>query len=485
MKAKIPATLAMLFFGSLGSPAWAADEQKFVFETWTKQKIEAFGGSFEVPENRNAEGSRMIPIKYVRLRATGNEAGPPIVYLAGGPGGSGIAAIQYRLRMFMAMRKHGDVIALDQRGTGASNVVPRCQSKQAVPTTTVTSDEDYVRYHRQALQECLEFWRQNGVDLAGYNTIENAHDLEALRVHLGAEKIVLWGTSYGSHLALAALREIEGSIAKVVISSAEGLDQTIKLPLRFDAYLTRLQAAVGRQPAAKAAYPDIKALMRRVHAQLDRKPVLVKLKNKDGAKVDYLLQRRDMQLLAASLCADPRSAAILLNIYRQLDRGSLETFERVPARLLPDNLADPGGAISFDGMPVAMDIASGMTRKHQAVVAEQATKAIVGPYLDPTFHFDGMAPELDLGDAFRRAPVSSVPVLVLSGTLDGRTFIESQRKAVSGLENASLITVRNAGHNLFDESSSELQEAIDRFMEGKPGSSTATIAIELPDLAPM
>lgn len=474
------AVVAMLFFGSLARPAWSADEQSFVFETWSKQKIEAFRGAFEVPENRNAKGSRRIPIRYVRLPATGSKAGPPIVYLAGGPGGSGITAINYRYRMFMAMRKHGDVIALDQRGTGDSNVVPPCQSKQSVPTTTATSDEDYVRYHREALKECLEFWKQSGVDLAGYNTVENARDLEALRLHLGAERIVLWGTSYGSHLALAALKEIEGSIAKVVISSAEGLGQTIKLPSRFDDYLSRLQAAIDTQPAAKAVFPDIKALMRRVHAQLDRKPVLVKLNAAGGAKVDYLLQRRDMQLLAATLCADPRSAVLLLRLYRQLDQGREPSLQHIPARLLPDHLTHPG-SIVFAGMPVAMDIASGMTRAHKAVVAEQAKTAIVGPYLDPTFYLDDLAPELDLGDGFRREPVSEVPVLVLSGTLDGRTFIESQREAVSGLRNATVITVRNAGHNLFDERSADISATIDRFMEGQSLVLDA-LTVELPDV---
>ncbi|MBB3061525.1 pimeloyl-ACP methyl ester carboxylesterase [Microbulbifer rhizosphaerae] len=96
------------------------------------------------------------------------------------------------------------------------------------------SDRRYIEYHRDALRECLAFWRESGVDLAGYNTVENTRDLDALRRHLGAKKIVLWGTSYGSHLALAALKEMEDRVERVVISSAEGLDQTVKLPARTD-----------------------------------------------------------------------------------------------------------------------------------------------------------------------------------------------------------------------------------------------------------
>lgn len=187
------------------SPALSAPlkgEEKFTFETWSKQEADGYRGSFEVPENRHNKHSRLIPIKYVRFPATGEQPGPPIVYLAGGPGGSGIMAVNYRFDMFMALREYGDVIALDQRGTGASDVLPECRSRQVIPTTIPVSDRSYIEYHRDALRECLAFWRESGVDLAGYNTVENTRDLDALRRHLGAKKIVLWGTSYGSHLAL-------------------------------------------------------------------------------------------------------------------------------------------------------------------------------------------------------------------------------------------------------------------------------------------
>lgn len=461
----------------------ASNEQPFVFETWSKHKIEALRGVFMVPENRKVRDSRMIPIRYVRLPATGDTNDAPIVYLAGGPGGSGIQAINYRYQMFMYMRRYGDVIALDQRGTGASNVIPECRSHQIISTARATSDQKYATAHRAALKGCLAFWKHRGVDLAGYNTVQNARDLDALRQHLGADEIILWGTSYGSHLALAALKEMEAGIARVVLSSVEGLDQTIKQPARTDAYLGRLQQAIDSQPKAKAAYPDIKALMHRVHAKLDRKPVLLKRKTGDGATFNYLLQRRNMQVIASSLISDPDDAARLLGIYGVIDRGSEPSFAGIPARKLPESLFASDKPILFDGMPIAMDLASGMTADHRSIVTHQARTAILGTYLNYTLQFDGVAPELDLGDDFRAAPVSDVPVLVLSGTLDGRTYVEGQREAVSGLRNATIITIRNAGHNLFDDPTKEMLDSIDRFMRGK-AMRDATISVDLPNMAP-
>lgn len=465
------------------APALAAEDDPFVFETWGKQRIEAFRGELQVPENRQVEGGRTIPLKYVRLPATGEASGPPIVYLAGGPGGSGIQAINYRHDMFQAMRRYGDVIALDQRGTGASNTLPECRSTQTLPIDRPTGDRGYVDYQRRALQECLAFWRRSGVDLAAYDTIENAHDLDALRRHLGAEQIVLWGTSYGSHLALAALREIEDGIDRVIISGVEGLDQTIKLPARTDGYLDRLQAAIDTQPGAKAAYPDIKALMRRVHAQLEREPVSVALRTRQGTQAGYLLQTRDMQLTAAGMVADPASAAQLLQLYLALDQGRAPPFERIPARLLPDALAEPGEPIALSAMPVAMDLASGMSSDRRATVEEQAKSAVFGRYMDPALLFDGLASDLDLGDAYRSRPASDVPVLAFAGTLDGRTDIASQREAIAGLEQVTFVTVRNAGHNLYDRPTQEMLAIIDRFMHGQPVEDVE-IAVELSTMAP-
>jgi pimeloyl-ACP methyl ester carboxylesterase len=470
----------LLSFG-LRQAAFGANEERFTFETPSGERVEAFRGSFAVPENRAVATSRELTIRYVRLPALGTKTGPPIFYLAGGPGGSGIEAINYRYPIFAAMRAYGDVIALDQRGTGASNVVPSCRSSQTVPLRTVTSDLQFLGMFRSALKECLVFWKRGAADLAGYNTVENAKDLDALRQHLGVDKVVLWGTSYGAHLALAALREMPSGIDRVVLSSVRGLDQTIKLPVRADEYIRRLQEAVDTQPQAKAAYPDIAALMGRVHRKLERTPVLVKLNSGGVTKVDYLLQRKDMQLITASLMSDPAGAARFLQVYLALDRGIDPRIDQIPARLLPDYLADPTRPIQFEAMPIATNLASGVTKQRRLTVHEQIKSSLLGRYLDQSLAYDGIAPSLDLGDGFRSKPVSNIPVLVFAGTLDGRTDIEDQRLSVSGLTNATIVTVRNAGHNLFDQPV-ELLAAIHAFMAGQHLQST-TITVGLPNLA--
>ncbi|MBU2278351.1 MAG: alpha/beta hydrolase, partial [Gammaproteobacteria bacterium] len=279
------------------APQVFANEKNIVFEN-DGQKVLAFEGMIEVSENRSKPNSRKIPLKYIRFPATGNKAGSPIIYLAGGPGGSGIAAAQYpnfRFPLFMALREFGDVIALDQRGTGASDDTPECISKQKVPTTKVLSDNEIAAIYKKAAKECVDFWTSQGVDVWGYTTQESVQDLNDLRQHFKAEKVTLWGISYGSHLALASLNSISKHIDKVVIASAEGLDQTVKYPAQTDAYFDRLQLAINQQPAAAKAYPDLKQLMRRVHAQLEKKPLALSVPQKDGSQLELLFQRSHLQ----------------------------------------------------------------------------------------------------------------------------------------------------------------------------------------------
>ena len=128
-----------------------------------------------------------------------------------------------------------------------------------------------------------------------------------------------------------------------------------------------------------------------------------------------------------------------------------------------------------------MDLASGITLSRHQKVLEQAETAILGTALNfPMPLLVGLDPKLDLGDGFRSKPMNDIPTLLFSGTLDGRTYPDSQSEAVSGLSNLTHIQVINAGHNLY-MSSPEIVTRINQFLGGKlvePGA----INLPIPDL---
>jgi pimeloyl-ACP methyl ester carboxylesterase len=411
------------------------------------QQVQALAGTFKVREHRQQADSRMLTLHYVRFPSTNPNPGPPIIYLAGGPGGSGIAtARDRRFGLFMALREVADVIALDQRGTGQSNDLPDCDSDQYLPQDRPIDDQAYLSLQQQALEFCFAQWRQHGVNVQAYNTLESVSDLDDLRRHLGAEKISLWGISYGSHLALAAIRQMPEQLHQVIIASAEGLDQTIKYPARTDAYFKRLQTYLNSNRSEPVDYLD---LMRGVHQQLRQQPLLLEWQNEAAQTVRYYVQARDMQQLAAAMISDPGRAQQVLQLYHALSMGIHAPLQNIVQRFM-----SPEQAIRFRPMSTAMDLASGISPSRRAVIAQQSQSAVLGSYLNFSLHFTDQAlkHQLDLGEAFRSTPVSDVPTLLISGTLDGRTYIESQLEATSGLSNRQLITVINGGHNLFKSS---------------------------------
>jgi pimeloyl-ACP methyl ester carboxylesterase len=460
--------------GEATTTAMAENESPITFTADNGQSTGAFEGYFRVPENRNKADSRELNIHYVRFPALTDNPGAPIVYLAGGPGGSGIATAKWRrYGLFQAMRQYGDVIALDQRGTGKSEDVPVCESSQIMHTHKHWDEQSMAALYRQAFSECLQFWQQQGADIEGYTTVQNALDINALRDHLGADKVTLWGISYGSHLALASLKLFPEKIDKVIIASAEGLDQTVKLPARTDKYFGDLQKVIDQQPQLKARFPDIIATMRRVQAQLAAEPVRVQVPVEEGEPMDFLFQPVHLQILASMVIADPGSyVGMLLGLYHSLEQGDTRMLQGVLSRNLLNN--DP---IKMRIMPTAMDIASGISARRLKQVKEQAKQSLLGGMLNfPMPHLVNVYKPLDLGEGFRQDPVSDVPTLLLTGTLDGRTYPQGQAEAVARLTNLTQVMVINAGHNLYTSSPEVLTAIKDFLARGK----TRTRQIELP-----
>ena len=329
-----------------------------------------------------------------------------------------------------------DVIALDQRGTGFSNHIPRCVADRRLDPAEVLSEATLTRYFTETLGQCLSRWTAAGVAVRGYTTVQSADDLEDLRRALGAPKIDLWGISYGTHLAMASMRRHPTSIGRAALASAEGMDQTVKLPARLAPVYARIDAAAGG---------GLTDRMRRVHARFDAEPQRFSGLSKAGAPFAFRADSFALRLRASSVPKNPDGIATLAGIYEAVDEGRTD---ELAVSLHEDFYAEP---LTLRGMGELMDIASGVSDARLAQARRQAPGSLSGlSHNFPMPQLRGAVPSLDLGEGFRREIVTNHPVLLFSGDLDVRTPIEEQEPATAGLSDLHRIVVRNGGHDLFE-----------------------------------
>ncbi|WP_421730245.1 alpha/beta fold hydrolase [Brevundimonas sp.] len=439
------------------SPDPALAPGAFTFTGWQGQETDAERGFFEVPEDRRDPGSRRIRLGYVRFASTASNPGPPIVYLSGGPGGAGTGApMGPRFPIFMALRAVADVIAFDQRGTGISERIPeRPSSSGPLPALTHAGLAAHVR---DEMQKAWIDWTRSGVAMAGYNTEQSADDINDLRRHLGADRINLWGISYGSHLALSVLKRHGDVIGRVALASLEGQDQTVKRPARIDAYLDQVDALMGADPVVRAAIPNMPALMRRVHDRYEADPVTL-VAPADGGATELKLGGFGIQLMAGGMIANPRTLTMLPGLYLALDAGNIE--------VLAPFAGEFAGLFGVSGMSEAMDMASGVSPARLALVEHEARTAVLGDALNfPMPHLLGAIPGADLGEAFRAPITIDTPALLIAGSLDGRTPLAEQAEVESQFRVKSRVVVENAGHNVF-EAHPDVQDMLVRFFRGE------------------
>lgn len=85
---------------------------------------------------------------------------------------------------------------------------------------------------------------------------ESAADLNTLRQALGEETISLLGISYGTHLAVTAIRRQPDRIRRAILAGVEGPDHTFTLPPAQQQHLEFLAAEARKQPVAEYV-PDL------------------------------------------------------------------------------------------------------------------------------------------------------------------------------------------------------------------------------------
>ena len=161
-------------------------------------------GVVVVPENYAKPDGRTIELFYLKLHSSSQSPKPePLVYLAGGPGGSGTDEVVINPAIYLNLnqiRERQDIIAYDQRGTGYSNYLLCAPFESALG---ILQDRDRnpeigamikdlkgselgIGYEALRANLCSVVTRVlAGVDLGQYNSVYSAQDIVQLVEALG------------------------------------------------------------------------------------------------------------------------------------------------------------------------------------------------------------------------------------------------------------------------------------------------------------
>lgn len=432
-------------------------------------------GDLAVSENRANPAARSITLHVAVFK--GKVGGTPTIVLEGGPGGSAESDVT-NLAMkepgavgrFQQFLDQGDLVFFDQRGVGRSNPRLTC-----VPESRSTTDPDPAK-------TCFARHKATGVDFAGYDSVNSADDVADLARAIGAQKVNLYGISYGSRLGLEVLRRhpdiVRGAVIDAILPAQTKIF-TDTMP-NFDATVTKIIEACAADTKCNFVYPDLESELQTAKARLDKAPFVTA----DGS---YTLDWNEMVATMFDTLYQPAAAGQLPYYITTISRRSQEEFfaeqserattfdkeqkakvdalkatelgKEVYARLdgkdgpLHDEIA---GDLAF-GMYAAVSCAdSGQFETLEAALAaldgvRPDFKAFGEREARSAFAACRTLPEIAKSSAATDPISARVPTIIFGGALDPITPSKYAAQAAETLLGSQLVIVPGGAHGLVDE----------------------------------
>lgn len=222
-----------------------------------------FCGTVEVPEDHDNPDGRKVTLDFAVLKSWSQYPEPdPVVFLQGGPGGSAISQIPLYAGSFDAFRATRDVVLWDQRSAGLSGGSVKCYGALAANAALIAKTPMAAVDPGSAtsiVSDCLAEIKAAGIDIANYNTTENARDLRSLTRALGYETYNIYGISYGTKLALEAMRVVPEGIRSVVIDGVAPSWMPLyeSLALKFSEPIDHLVDQCKADPVCDSTFPRL------------------------------------------------------------------------------------------------------------------------------------------------------------------------------------------------------------------------------------
>ncbi len=414
-------------------------------------------GTLDVPLDASGATPGAVRLSAVRRVAPSNPTRTAVLSLAGGPGQAAIPFVADVAQLLAPAFANRDLLVFDERGTGNSGALG-C----SFGIGTVT----------QGGTRCAT---QLGARRGFYTTAASVEDIDAVRAASGYDKLVIYGVSYGTKVALDYAARHPDHVEALVLDS-------VVLPLGVDPLQRSTFAAMKRVLADLCAGSECRGissnpardLANRVRS-LARKPLLGPLTSARGARQRVSIDRDDLFDVLFSGDQNPTLRAELPGALTSARRGDPAPLIRLAARsrgiisLARANARRAGLARQAVGSDVndavfaaticeealfPWDRRAGLAaRSQQANAFARSLPAGTFSPFDLTTALTTQIMELCVGwpaasAGFQFAgPLPNVPTLVIDGAADIRTPLEDAAKVKALIPGAQLLAVPFTGHS--------------------------------------
>jgi pimeloyl-ACP methyl ester carboxylesterase len=266
--------------------------------------------------------------------------------------------------------------------------------------------------------------------------------------------------SYGTHVALSALRRHPDRFSQVVLAATRGPDHSLKLPSTFDLVFEQLSDLAPANRIAGQSLPELTEVLRRQLRALEQKPMVVTVTDRrEKRPVTLTIGKQALQTLVTNAIGDLRVPAILYALHA----GDTSLFTT-----MVESVYNGLGAES-NLMGRAIECASGASADRLERVRREAGWALLGDPADNLVRspqFCDVVKGIDLGEEFRRPVRSLIPTLFISGSLDAKAPAFEAEELRLGFPNSTHVIVQNGFHENLPIA--EVQRLVLEFFNGRP-----------------
>ena len=410
-------------------------------------------GWVTAPMYPDGESEGVVQLPIIRIKATTDSpAAEPLLILLGGPGQNMSAVLplfsdEYPLWNFMLERQ--DVILFDQRGMGASIPTLACPFERATNESGASESGMAVGF---ALLSCPIDLAAEGTDLSAFTTENNAADIEAIRVAMGFEQIDLYGISYGSKLALSAIRDYPDSIRASIISSPLPLENNpfYDQVVGFESSLDQVWAACLADAECASDVPDPEGSYLAAVEHLADEPMTIEVMVPGTTNITELPidHYTFMQLLYLGVYIGPL-APMLPYLVQDVAAGNGDVLQLFAPFVAMDGGLSMGALFTYfcqDEIPFdsQAETNAAIAREDLSAPIEDGTWIGLG---DQSYQLCGIWKLAPADDIENEAVVSDEPLLILTGSLDPITPASNGDAVAANFPNNQLVEFTAQGHD--------------------------------------